>query len=324
MNKVILILVALLLLVFNACGDDTPTPTSCESDCTYEEELLFNGGFEFITLIQNGIKAYFSGIDQAFSTHNDWDAWTDEDLFIIYEEGETSQRLADIVPDPTNPNNNVLLTQITESHHPNRGRVQMNFYDNECLREYYQKIKVYFPTPNMEHLKTYENTIDFLSIFEYWNNKNWGSNSENPFRITVSLHKDSGVDNDFFFKVKADEKTKFGPDVDPTWQETNFTYNIPFGEWLEIEVYLLEGKGIEGSFYMSVTDANNGKTELFNINNHTVNPNDNCPDGFKHIQPIKLYVGKNIIDHMNEGGYPLEIYWDDLEIFKNKVPESIY
>jgi len=342
MKKLTLILSALLLLVFSACGDDdnpTPdcgdydnsTPASCASSCTDEEELIANGGFgDDVTIIQHCQYAYLSGIDQAYPTHSNWDELTNSpcgNFRIAYEDGDAYQRLAEITPDPLDDTNSVIHLIVTEPHingqDIKKGRCQLNFYGSNCLQEYYQTTKVFLPSANMEHLKTYENEVGFLTIFEVWNNKNWGNNVSNPFRIKVSLYKEPGTGNDFFFKVQGEKMPVWGNDV-VLWEEINFTYPVPLGEWFEMELYLLEGKGNEGRFYMAITDDNNNKTLLFDINNHTVHPNENDPDGFKHINPLKLYSGEHIINHMKDGGYPLEIYWDDLELFRNKVPETIY
>ena len=319
MNKAILILLTLwIFLSSNGCPSEPIEPN--EIDCIYEMERLFNFGFEGVTLTQDNNKAYFSGIDQAYTSHNNWDDWQDH-LSIGYEDGNANQRMASIVSDPLDPNNSVLKNSISSPHipsnNPKKGRIQLNTYEIGCLKEYYQKTKVFFPAENMEHLKTYPYDINWLSIFEFWNNKNWGSNVSNPFRVTVGLSHATD-ENDFFFKVKADKSLPFN-NFEVLWEERNLNYPIPLCKWIEIELYILEGNQEEGRFYLAIIE-DGIKTVIFDINNYTVHPNEDSPDGYQHLQSLKWYTSDNIINHMKDGGYTLDVYWDDLEVFKNKQP----
>ncbi len=90
-----------------------------------------------------------------------------------------------------------------------------------------------------------------------------------------------------------------------------------------MEVYILEGKGEEGRFFMSITNKRGVKTTLFDVKDYTLHPNEQCPDGFKNIQPLKWYTSDDISNFMKEGGYGLEVYWDDLEVYRNKKPVEI-
>ncbi|NOQ72908.1 MAG: hypothetical protein GQ574_12945 [Crocinitomix sp.] len=103
------------------------------------------------------------------------------------------------------------------------------------------------------------------------------------------------------------------------WDQTNTTFPIPFGEWMEIELYLKEGGQSSGRFYMAVTPEGGTKQVLFDITNNTQHEKEKCPDGFTHMQPLKLYTGDDLINYMRNNGKELSIYWDDWSFYVNKT-----
>jgi hypothetical protein len=62
----------IVLLVFPSIFSCRKQSLNCEKECTYEEELLFNCGFEGVTLTQGENKAIISGTDSGYPDHNDW------------------------------------------------------------------------------------------------------------------------------------------------------------------------------------------------------------------------------------------------------------
>ncbi len=335
------LIIALILIVkFSSCeiepvdpGDNTEiVETNCDQECDSIENLLFNFGFESVQLTQAGTKAYFSGVDTAFPSQNNWEDWSsnsiDGEIFIQYEEGDSTQRLAQIVCDPENANNNVLSFNIIEPHiniaNPfanNKSRVQLNFDNANCLKEYYQTCKMYFPTDEMNHLKQYSQGIYWLSIFEFWNNKNWGEEEDFPFRITVGFYKKPGAGEDLVLRTKADQFDENNDrEFDVIWEERATDFPISFGKWMDVEMYVLEGDETTGRFYLAITPEGESKIVLFDKTGFTKHPDDDCPDGFKNIQPLKWYTNAAITNHMKNSGYALKMYWDDLVVYKNKEP----
>ena len=53
----------------------------------------------------------------------------------------------------------------------------------------------------------------------------------------------------------------------------------------------------------------------------THNTEDPAPDGIGHFNPIKLYTSKELINYMGSQNKTMEIYWDDLKIWKDKRPD---
>jgi hypothetical protein len=51
---------------------------------------------------------------------------------------------------------------------------------------------------------------------------------------------------------------------------------------------------------------------LFDVRNWTHHPSDPAPDGITHLNPIKLYTSKAVIDAARNAGEALAVDWDDL------------
>lgn len=104
------------------------------------------------------------------------------------------------------------------------------------------------------------------------------------------------------------------------WEQENTSFAIPFGEWMELELYIKEGDQDNGRFYMAVTPENGTKEVLFDITNRTQHHKESCPDGFTQFQPLKWYTGEELINYMAAGDKDLSVYWDDWKLYLNKAP----
>lgn len=320
-----ILLILTVLPVLSACKKKS---INCGVECNYEETALVKFGFEGITLAQEDQRASFGGIDHAFTSENDWDNWHKDAnnefgfININYEEGDISQRIAELVTDPFDANNQVLKFQINETNvykngKPLKSRVQVQYHDTKCIKEYYQTINIMLPT-EMEVIKNYPDKIVWLSIFEFWNNANF-SGEKYPFRITVGLHKGPNVGDEIHYNVEA-QTFKQPNNFTDVWEETNTSFNVPFNQWMELELYLLEGDKSNGRFYMAVTPEGGTKEVLFDITNTTQHPKEKCPDGFTHFQPLKWYTSSELTDFVQSQNSSLVIYWDDWQAWKNKAP----
>lgn len=313
-----------LLFVLIACRTES---INCGLECSYEEEQLFQTGFNGMSLTNADYgKVDITGVDNEFATLNSWDEFQNHPSIgtvrLSYEDGDDSQRLASVVDDPELSGNNVLKFQIIEPHIKEggkyKGRVQMNVAKNQCIKEIYQTIKIRLH-PDMAYLSAWDKRVYWLSIFEFWNNADW-SKEKFPFRVTVNLFKDNAeAGSPLRFHVKSDYKKNCkNCKWHKSWEEEATNFDIPFGEWMEIELYLKEGDENNGRFYMAVTPDGDSKIELFNITNNTQHPKEKCADGFTHFQPLKFYTSDELINYMKDGGKELSIYWDDWKLYKNK------
>lgn len=319
------LVVAIFIIALVGCKKQS---TNCDVPCTYSEELLFQTGFNETSIVDGEYDdAILSGTDPDLEESNDWGGFENQanvgTAKISYEDGDNSQRLASIVDDPDSPGNAVLKFNIKEPHikegNHKKGRVQLNVNNNQCIREIYQTVRVKFHS-DMSILKEWEEPVHWLSVFEFWNNADW-TKEKYPFRVTVNLNKsERGPVDHIFFNVKGDYKKnckvcKWHDD----WDQTNTEFPIPFGEWMEIELYLKEGDKVNGRFYMAVTPEGETKQVLFDITNRTQHEKEKCPDGYTHMQPMKLYTSDKLINYMSSQNKELSVYWDDWKFYINKT-----
>lgn len=291
-------------------------------ECDTVEEKIFKTDFSNCETVE--FNDHQDKIQRTDSLSSEWDLLQTHhcvgDFRISYEDGDRDQRYAEICADPTDPDNDVIKFKIIEPHiregTHKKGRVQFNLNDNQCIKEFYQKVRLYIH-PDMEYLKQWDEKVHWLSIAEFWNNANFAG-ERNPFRVTVSLFKlDEGPVDEMYFAVVGDRDIRIGG-WDPIWVEINEDFSVPFGTWMEIEMYLLEGDEDSGRFYMSVTPVGGEKTILFDVHNTTQHPREKHADGYTHINPLKLYTSDKLIEFMSENDKNLEIYWDDWEFWRNK------
>jgi len=289
------------------------------------EELIFHTGFNNTTIfpISSSMDG-IAGIDTTFNTANDWDKLEEHEnigrVRINYEDGTKSQRYAQITSDPTNSSNDVLMFKIIEPHIKEglkkKGRVNMFIYKNNNLREVYQTVRIYLH-PDMEYLKQWDEKFSWLTLFEFWNRDN---KYKNQFRVNVNIvKKDYGITDELYFRVHGDKNKIFGG-WKIIWDEISTDFSIPFGEWIDLELYIKEGDENSGRFYMAVIYENKSKQVLFNINNMTQHPKDKILNGFTGLNSMKLYTSDKLIDFMKNNSKNLEVYWDDWELYKYKTP----
>lgn len=320
LNNYSVILFILFLLSFVSCKKSLNWNVECDEI----EEQIFSTDFSNTEVYEIGKSR--DRIRNTDTAQNDWDVLLSHncvgDFHISYEDGTRDQRYAEICPDPLNSENEVLKFKILEPHiregDHKKGRVQANLNDNKCIKEFYQTVRLYIH-PDMEYLKQWEEKVHWLSFFEFWNNANFAG-ERNPFRITVSLFKtEEGPVEEMYFAAVGDRDIRLGG-WDPIWVEINEDFAVPFGVWMEIELYLLEGDENSGRFYMAVKPDGGEKTVLFDVYNTTQHPREKYPDGYTHINALKLYTSDKLIEFMSDNNKNLEIYWDDWTFYRNKKP----
>jgi hypothetical protein len=160
-----------------------------------------------------------------------------------------------------------------------------------------------------------------------WNNIQW-IDDPFPFRITAGIGKPTAEKSELHFLVGAEDyeypkENSRGKYIE-IWHEFNVEINVPVGEWFTLEYYIVEGNEETGRFYMLMTRENGTKQVIFDIHNFTHNTKDPNPDGITLWNPMKLYTSKNLINFVRKEGKALQLYWDDFEIWKNKIPEMKY
>jgi len=320
-----------------------------------QEKLLFNSGFEKGTKLISSKEQSdrLSGIDNSVLAPNDWTKFSTNgypnagDFKIYYEGGDSTKRKVWLSPDPKNPKNTVLRFTVYE---PNAVK---NKTDTEAFKtriqgqvngaspgilKYYQSVRMYFPSTTMNLLNNYPEDINWYSLAEFWNNAAWGSSPVAPYRLTVGLGHKKGSDNPFYFhfscdkytiKYKEDGKTpeKYIPtDIK---NRSNLDFHIPSDTWITVEYFYQEGNWTAtstrpaGHFYMTAQVEGGKKMVLFNERVATLHPDaTSAPDGLTIYHPLKFYTNKQIAAYMKANHTPMEILWDDLKIYSDKIPND--
>ncbi|MFT5266281.1 MAG: hypothetical protein ACI8YQ_005045, partial [Polaribacter sp.] len=283
-------------------------------------ELIFQSGFEpgTLTIDQDIDSGDLSGIDLSMSNANDWDADLDDhpnigNFRFQYRDGDATQRLADIIADPTDPTNRVLNFRI-DSTESSRGRVQANLHGNTDLTNFHYSTRLYLPT-NINALKEAPFSFDNFNLMEFYNNASWTGEGRR-FRMSLDLIKETTVTDSLHFRFRSRNYNNGGWN-DDLWGSSNETFVVPVQKWMTIDIYFQEGNACQGRFVIRVTPEGEAPVIVFDVKNCTSHPYDTSPDGMAHFNPMKLYVEKEIIDYVGTTGTPLNINWDDFCIWKD-------
>lgn len=358
------------LAVVPGCGDTSP-PRNAASDDSLSTagpaqqgkaaQMVFKNGFEGTTRIRNspnGVHYDLLGNDGPSVRLSDWQAdlergtpYFPEATLLNAEQGTEAQRNVAIVGDPSpeaaNPGNKVLRMRFVEKHIylPEEGhkfRLQHEVANRNApppggfIKEYYQKVKVYF-SPSFAILEAAPtDDIGWLVLQEYWNDPAWDQpNGDGTFkkrheaRTGIEIIKENGA---LIFGAKGRDPVMEVPRPDNnSWVEFNHTFRIPFGKWITQEIYIKEGGTATGRFYMAVT-VDGQKTVIVDKTGMTTSEQPGAvPDGMTAWSPMKVYGDGKMLDffqyHKDAGGMPdpqtMEVYWDDLEIWLNRTPETV-
>lgn len=296
-----------------------------------EGELIFQSGFEDDCRVvpRNGGDSDIVGADNTLSEKNDWVEDLDNhpnigNFNLQYQGGDTTMRFAKIIPEPGNPQNHVLWFWLDKPNVGNssKGRIQGNLYGNNGLKEVYQSVRV-FLTDDFQTVRTYPKEIHWLTIAEFWNNITWSQQVPYRFRVTLGIGKPVAEESDLYFILDAQDCELFedGRQKYTTiWSETNRKVKVPIGQWFTMDYYFKEGDAENGRFYLSIQPDDGEKQVIFDVINVTHNTQDPAPDGLGHFNPIKMYTSKDLIHFMHSQGRTLQIYWDDLKLWKDKRP----
>jgi hypothetical protein len=324
MKKLLSLLAVVALLSLN-CKEDTMAPAAPAPG-----ELIFQSGFESdAAVIPRGNDADITGADKSLPDHNDWVKDLDNHPNIgnftlqFHQGGDSSTRSASIIPEPGKPDNHVLRFWLDQpSPTQSNGRIQANIYGNNGLKEFYQSERI-FLHPDFNTVRTFPKDIHWLTIAEFWNNITWSQTVPYRFRITLGIGKPVATESDLYFILDAEDCELFPDDKQKytkVWAETNQQVKVPIGKWFTMEYYFKEGDNNNGRFYMAITPEGGAKQVIFDVHKITHNTQDPAPDGVGDFNPLKLYTSKELVQYMKSQGKTLQIYWDDVKLWKNKQP----
>ena len=327
--QIILTVTGLLILAY--C---TGVKKSFQDASEKKGVLLFNTGFEPDSRVVHRDDPFTSddnifGIDSSVLPPNDWNnnvnlgRWNFQ-----YQQGDTTQRKLRIVPDPVNPENNVLSfwvrDQWVNAGGNTVGRIQANLRTSNDgyingIKELYQKNKM-FVHEDVAVFNNYRGTAKIFTFLEIWNNTGWEGDPYR-FRIALCIGKANEESGDIYFVVYGQDGDRGYVNV---WKEINSNIPVPVGEWITMEYYMKEGDAQNGRFYMAMTREDGTKQEIFNVHNFTHNTKNPNPNGITFYNPLKLYItNKDAMAFLKSHNKSIHLYFDDFEIWKDKVPEEL-
>lgn len=319
-----------LFMIVVGCKSEIPITSIGSAPANdNNEELIFHSGFEGESkVIPKNNDADIIGVDNSVPAPNDWVNHLDNhpdigNFNVQYQGGDSTQRYARIIPEPGKPANKVLQFWLNAPNVDNsKGRIQGNLYGNKGMKEFYQSVRVFLHN-DFNTVRTFPNKIHWLTLVEFWNNITWSPTVPNRFRITLGIGKSTEKESDLYFILDAQDCELFenGRQRYTTiWAETNEKVKVPIGKWFRMDYYYKEGNNQTGRFYLSITPDNEKTITVLDVNKITHNTQDTNPDGVTDFNPIKLYTSKELILYMQSQNKPLQIYWDDFKLWKNKKP----
>lgn len=287
-------------------------------------QLIFNSGFEPNTFNtgQGSLSSDLGGIDLSVPPPNNWDSLDNHpnigDFDLQYEGGDSTQRLAEIVADPTDPLNSVMEFWIVE---PNvivdsvtkKSRVQANLYNNTGITNLAYSIRMYLPR-DLDTFKYAPFELTWFTLMEFWNNPGF-IDPVHGFRIGVNMMKLGNGPDSLRLGVHGEIYNQVTEKYDSLWHELNTDFDLPTGKWITLDVNFIEGDDQNGRFYMAATPEGEPQTVVYDITNWTHHPNDSTPDGLSHVNPFKLYTSDGLVDTMTANGLLTHVYWDDFKVW---------
>ncbi len=295
-------------------------------------EKLFESGFESSVSVYNDhawIPWTIIGTDA--STGDDWTtdivSWTqgiDTAAYGVYGANQTDSCVTEIVADPDDAGNQVFHFDMddttTYSAHL-EAALQFTEAGATSASEFYVKYKMRFH--NFDQFKNVldDTYMDWFMLFQVFEQLDSGSScqiSNTHFGIHKNTH---GVTNDnvpfWYASVRYTNSCDTGWVTD--WYESNTSILFPEDEWFDLEIYYKQGNSSTGRFIIYITTDGGGKQTLFDVTDATQNP---TREGYMdEIGFMQVYFGNGTIDAMATAGYPLEVWYDDLE-FWDGLPDT--
>jgi hypothetical protein len=313
------------------------------------QNLIFKNGFEGTTRVENRTTMHdnIKGYDN-LTTPSDWEKNLIQNPYfgagqIYYETGDYSQRRAEIVadPDPANSSNKVMRFRITNEHITidqgtyieKKARVQYDLQNQKLppaggyIKEYYQKCRLRF-SEDFKILEDAPDHIGWIIMQEFWNDPQTAV--PGATQVPKQTRVDFGIDRR---RNAAGEKLRFWASFrDPvnvkpaTWElpKLSTDFDIPLGKWMTQEIFVKEGDDLTGRIYMAIT-VDGKKTVIVDKITRTVSKPTATytPDGQTSWNPIKIYTEGKVAKRFFDNNKIMDVYWDDLEIWFNRTPESV-
>ncbi len=241
-----------------------------------------------------------------------------------YQGGNENERRARIATDPEDKENHTLHYWLKNARVPDqkkgnfKGRIQMNVY-GISETSLFQRYRLYLH-PDLALYRQYPKANYWFSLSTWWMGAAWEGH-KNSFNIVLNLAKPAGVGVPLYFTASGsvfDGGEAVRGRFKEIWAEAGSNFEVPVGEWIDIEIGYKAGNKETGRFYMAAKrEKDEVLTTIFDITNWTYHPESPDLVPVTHLNPLKLYSSSRIIDFIRNKGGVAQVYWDDFEAYKN-------
>ena len=241
---------------------------------------------------------------------------------IYYENGTYADRKAQVVKDPSKAYNqdkalHLWLKNATIYSTPTteKGRIQLG-WSNLQIPNLFHRFSMYLH-PDMEYYRQHPDEHTFLILGEYWMGEPWLGHPY-PNRITIYLAKPAGVNSGLYLYVVSSHYVGGDPkngQFEGSWYEF-IPLNLPTGMWIDYEIGLRSGDESDGKIYIGIKLPTQVEyTPVLDVTRRTYHPDSPTVVPVTTWQPLKLYSGEKMIDHIRDSGGVMQVYYDDFEVF---------
>lgn len=242
---------------------------------------------------------------------------------IMYEGGSKNDRRALIVPDPENDQNKTLYFGIKNARIPGakkgkfKGRIQINL---DKLQQYslFQRYRLYLH-PDIALYRQFPESNGWFGLSTMWMGAVWQGHKY-PFKISVNIVKQAGAGMPLYFDVSGgifeggDPKRGRWKNI---WGRTGTDFQVPVGEWIDMEIGYRAGDKKTGRIYMAVKrEKDEAFTTIVDMAEWTYHPLSPDPVPITDLQPLKLYSSDRIIKFLRSRGGMARLFWDDYEAYQ--------
>lgn len=307
-----------------------------------EPVQYFANGFEGTTSLSfNGDKMWtLDGEDPNYPPISDWGEARSIGIFDKAQPRPNLIEYADYAiiddPDPNAPNNHVFMmhTIADDESTGSVERSQLQMTPKTAVgpvKSFFTKLRWFIPE-DYEDLKDMPGGHKWMVYFEvWWNNLDIcpeaGSTLCNPagsFRASFYFEERDESDQ-WQWRVTFEDMEGEPDEREKQWYyQPNVT--VPFGEWLEMEFYVVEGEDPDvnpdspARFLAFMHSESLGWQTLFDISDAHILPKGGA-EGIKILHPFKNYMNPDNIEYLNEDGREAKMYYDDIQIW-DQCPEG--
>lgn len=267
--------------------------------------------------------ALLTGADNTVAPPNDFDRLNPPFLTkfkIQYLGGDLSQRAASIKMDPENEENSVLRFRLTDPGERVKGRIQAHTNTETGFRELRATYRMRLGD-GWQTVANLPRRSDWFIMSEFWNGPPWTGHPY-AFRAHLTLTNlqptaPPGIYVRFLSEIiiRKGERERVEAFENPE-------VRLPIGEWFDVDVYIKEGGAETGRFVFRIRTADGVEHTVFDVTGFTHHPDNPEPEGIRFFQPMKMYMGRSVLEAAIEGEGALEVFYDDFTLYGNSV-ESV-